>query len=110
MTLPKPFKKQFLLLALPLLSACRDSAPPVIQTCVMDGFGGGDCVETDQTHVYRAPSQMQNYFAFSPQDFDTFAAWCYQTSDTNAVQLVLTQIKEKALGNVAPSGTSASPK
>ena len=78
-----PSLKRGLLLYLSLgllLTSCRDSVPPKIEVCILDGFGGGDCIETDGSQKYRFPSQMANYWATGEADEANYSSWCYATS------------------------------
>jgi hypothetical protein len=85
----------FLALAL-LLNGCRSDQPPPKEICILDGFGGGDCVESDGSKLYRAPSAMLNYWATNETDEQNFAAWCYDTTPA-AVAPVMQQLKAQAL-------------
>lgn len=66
-----------LVVALSILLSCRSSKPAPMEICIIDGLGGGDCVEADGTRKYRLPSQMTNYWATNQQDEAAFASWCY---------------------------------
>lgn len=91
----KPGKLLFPLLALLSLNACRDSQPPAIEICIIDGSGGGDCIEADGSKLFRPPSQMMNYWATSQPDMQNFSSWCYDTN-SSAVQTRMTEIQEQA--------------
>ena len=95
MLLPKRGKLLLALLVLLLVSSCRDSSPPKIEVCILDGFGGGDCVEADGSQLYRAPSQMLNYWATSQPDMQNFSSWCYDTS-SSAAKAGMAVIEEQA--------------
>ena len=69
------------------LSACRNDKPPQLGLiCTLDGFGGGDCVTSDGTKVYKSPSEMKNFWATTQVDEANFTSWCYKTTPagTNA--------------------------
>lgn len=79
------------------LTSCRTDKPPAIEICTLDGFGGGDCVVPAVGKVYRAPSEMKNYWATSQLGMSAFSAWCYDTSTSTAdvgLNQLLTQIRE----------------
>lgn len=65
-----------------LLSSCRTSQPPIIEVCIADGFGGMDCVEHDQSRLYRPPSESLNYWCTNSTDEAAFASWAYDTSES----------------------------
>lgn len=77
------------------LSGCRKDVPPTIENCVLDGFGGGDCIERDGSKKYRAPSEMTNYWSTSSEDLKEWASWCYKTKP-ELVDVALKSILEKA--------------
>jgi len=77
------------------LTSCRNSIPPKIEVCILDGYGGGDCVEPDGTRLYRTPSMLTNYWATSGSDEANFAGWCYQATQEQ-VRPVMEQIQEQA--------------
>lgn len=79
----KPGKLLFLALAFSLTS-CRESTPPPIEICLLDGFGGGDCIERDGSRLYRVPSSMKNYWTTSEPDEAAFAGWCYDGTAVDA--------------------------
>lgn len=81
-----------LALAIP---SCRTSLPPKIENCVLDGFGGGDCVEVDESKMYRPPSKMTDYWCTNEPNMASFTSWCYDTS-TEVTSRAMSQIKEKA--------------
>lgn len=92
----KPGRTLFLALAC-LLSACNQSdPPPPIEVCLLDGFGGGDCIEPDGSKLFRPPSQMKNYWATNEHDQALFAAWCYGT-DAPTVRAGMEEVKSQAL-------------
>lgn len=74
-------------LALVLLSSCRKDFPPKTEICQLDGFGGADCILKNEKVVYKAPSELKNYIARSPDDEAAFTAWCYDTSPDNVKQI-----------------------
>lgn len=69
-----------LCLVLALLTSCRKDHPPEIMICIADGAGGMDCDIPGVGKVYKAPSETENYWATSQEDFAKFAAWCYDTN------------------------------
>ena len=82
-------------LALVSLSSCRKDYAPKADLCELDGFGGGDCVLKDGTAIYKAPSEMSNWIARSPQEEAEFVAWCYKTTP-QAVTQIWEQMKHEA--------------
>lgn len=84
-------------LGLLLLNSCRDSVPPKIEVCILDGFGGGDCVEADHSQLYKSPSAMKNYWSTSEPDEANFTSWCYDTSQS-VVKVGMENIKKKING------------
>lgn len=62
------------------ISGCRTDKPPAIEVCILDGFGGGQCVESDGTEVYKSPSAMKDYWATNESDMGSYTSWCYQTN------------------------------
>jgi hypothetical protein len=95
MRLLKLGSKLCLSLALVLISGCRNSQPPKIEVCILDGFGGGDCVAADGSQLYRAPSQMKDYWATSQPDEANFASWCYDAS-SSTVKAGMADIEARA--------------
>lgn len=77
------------------LSSCRKSIPPQIEICILDGAGGGDCIEPDGSKRYRAPTDMGNYWATSQEDISAFSSWCYGTKLENA-KAMMGKIEEEA--------------
>ena len=71
----KTGKLYFLLLVI-FLNGCRTDKPPVIEVCITDGYGAGDCTEHDHSILYRSPSQMVDY-------------WCTNETDEAALQGML---------------------
>ncbi len=88
-------KKLLALLGLLLLSSCRDSVPPKIEICILDGTGGGDCVEADGTQLHKTPMELLNYWATNQADEANFSSWCYDASKP-AVQFEMDRIYKKA--------------
>lgn len=82
-------------LVLATLSSCRKDYPPRTDICELDGFGGADCVLKSGTEVYKAPSELKNYIARSPEDEAAFTAWCYKVSP-DQVKQVWEQMKHEA--------------
>lgn len=77
--------KRALTLLLLTLSACRTDKPPVIEPiCILDGFGGGDCVMADGSQRYMSPSELKNHWATSQASQANFAAWCYRVPPKTA--------------------------
>lgn len=64
------------------LSSCRSDKPPAVEVCILDGFGGGDCILKDGSKKYRAPSEMLNFWATSQEDMAQFSSWCYESPMT----------------------------
>lgn len=73
-------RELLLWVALLVLSSCRRDYPPVIEICILDGLGGGDCVEKDGTKLYRPPSEMKNYWTTSQDDMADFSSWCFKST------------------------------
>jgi len=96
--MPRQLRGPLLLVSLACLStSCRDSQPPKIEVCILDGFGGGDCIESDGSKLYRLPSDMLNYWATSQPDEANFASWCYQADRqtvNKAMTLISSEIKQ----------------
>lgn len=90
---------KLLLLAFALaLTSCRNSQPPAIEICILDGHGGGDCIEADGiTKLYRTPSQMLNYWATGQPDMRNFSSWCYDTG-SEVIEPNMRRIREHARG------------
>lgn len=84
-----------LFLALAFLSACRSSQPPKIEICILDGHGGGDCVEADGLKKYRPPSEMLNYWSTNQADEANYSGWCYDTSPAE-VKAAMAEIEKTA--------------
>lgn len=82
-------------LALLLPSGCRDSIPPKIEICILDGTGGGDCVEADGSQVHKTPDELLNYWATNQVDESNFSSWCYDTS-SSVVNAGMDRILKKA--------------
>lgn len=85
-------KKLLLWAALLALSSCRRDYPPVVEVCILDGVGGGDCIEKDGSKLYRAPSEMKNYWATSQDDMAQFSSWCFKSS-LNQAEIELQSIR-----------------
>ena len=80
-------------LVLGTLSSCRSSQPPTLSLiCIGDGFGGADCVNETGAKVYKAPSELKNFWMTTEVDQQNFSAWCYDTSPA---------ITEQAMINIA---------
>lgn len=92
----------FMVLTLSAMSlSCRSDKPPVISIiCTLDGLGGGDCVQSDGTRVYKLPSEMKNMWATTQTDEANFAAWCYKVP-TPVASNALAQIKDRIDGRSA---------
>lgn len=80
----------WLLAVLVLLPNCRSSIPPAIEICLGDGVGGADCIERDNTKIYRPPSELKNYWMTNEPDEAAFASWCYN-ANPDQVQAVMNQ-------------------
>ena len=86
--------KKLYLLGVLLLVSCRTDIPPKIEICIMDGFGGGDCVEAGGAKLYRTPSQMLNYWSTNQPDEANYTSWCYGSTPSvvnPAMELVRAQ-------------------
>lgn len=83
-------------LGLALLSGCRESIPPKIEICILNGFGGASCELPDGSQRYRPPSEMNNYWATNESDQARFAAWCYDT-ELSVVQKEMAKIQGRRL-------------
>lgn len=81
--------------ALLALSGCpRQDPAPTIEVCILDGHGGGDCVEPDGSKKYRLPSEMLNYWATNQHDEASYAGWC--TGGTpSEVQTEMNKIQQR---------------
>ena len=95
-------KLLLVVLAFLLLSSCRDSVPPKIEICILDGTGGADCVEADGSQVFKVPSQLNNYWATNQPDEANFSTWCYDTTPSN-VKTAMDNIKAKTSGHYSYS-------
>jgi hypothetical protein len=82
------------------VSSCRTDKPPAIEVCILDGFGGGKCVESDGTELYKSPSAMKDYWATNEPDMGNYTSWCYQTSAAS-VQPSLLRVKQQ-VAQIAP--------
>lgn len=71
-----------LALGLALSSGCRETAPPKIDICIGDGYGGADCVLKDGSRAYKPPSALLNYWMTSQEDEAAFASFCYDAPKT----------------------------
>jgi len=84
-----------------MLASCRSDIPPKLSTvCVLDGLGGGDCIEADGSKKYMAPSEMENFWATTQTDEANFAAWCYN------VPKEVVESKMKEMRDAIPSSGS----
>lgn len=77
------------------LTGCRQSKPPSIEVCITDGVGGADCIEKDGSKLYRAPSQMENYWATNQSDQAALISWCYEIQRDH-VEMAMSEIKRQA--------------
>lgn len=77
--------------------SCRKDKPPKITICILDGHGGGDCVDQADQNVYMPPSEMLNMWCTTQQDMAAFSSWCYQTSK-GAAQAGMSAIKSDIEG------------
>jgi len=77
------------------LSSCRNSTPPPMDICILDGFGGADCVLKDGTRAYRSPTQLKNYWATTEFDMQGFSSWCYHTNSAN-IRSQMNRIKKES--------------
>lgn len=83
--------KRIALIAFVTLAGCRTDRPPILsEICTLDGLGGGDCVKSDGSRIYKAPSEMLNYWATTQEDEANFAAWCYQVPPKTASEAMET--------------------
>lgn len=69
-----------------VLGSCRTDSPPPKEICILDGFGGGDCIESDGSKLYRPPSQMINYWSTNQPDIQAFVSWCYNIPLSSAAK------------------------
>jgi hypothetical protein len=82
--MPRPLYGLMLLGVLALASSCRHSNPPPLSLiCLLDGFGGADCVTASGVKKYLAPSETLNMWATTQADMSNFSAWCYDTNPKN---------------------------
>lgn len=88
-------KPSLVALALLLASGCRDSVPPKIEICILDGSGGADCVEADGSKKFRLPSELQNYWSTNEPDQSNLISWCYGASLEDTLK-VMDQVKSGA--------------
>jgi hypothetical protein len=88
------------MLGLLLLNSCRNDPPPAIEICILNGAGGGDCVEADGTKKFRLPSEMLNYWSTNQPDMKNFSSWCYQTTPANT-GAQMDKIFEEATGEAS---------
>lgn len=72
-------KKLLVILGFLALNSCRKDPPPAIEICILNGAGGGDCVEADGTKKFRLPSEMVNFWSTNQPDMKNFSSWCYET-------------------------------
>ena len=85
------------LLASIFLYGCRESVPPAILICQGDGSGGADCIDENGKRVYKAPSELLNYWITDQAGMARFSAWCYDTSidvTKQALETKSAEIKE----------------
>lgn len=98
--MPQPLlgKKLYLTLAFLLLNfaACRKDPPPAIEVCILNGAGGGDCVEADGSQKFRLPSEMLNFWSTNQPDMKNFTSWCYQSSPAQA-QAGMDRVSQEAI-------------
>lgn len=85
------------MLCLVLASCNEKDPPPVIEICILDGFGGADCIERDGSQKYRAPTELTNFWATNQDDMAAFSSWCYKIPQV-AIEKELDTIK----GDVTP--------
>lgn len=77
------------------LFACRSSTPPKLSiVCILDGYGGADCVDANGNKIYKAPSELTNFWATTETDEQNFTQWCYGSGSSNAVAAGMKSIKE----------------
>lgn len=69
--------------------------PPRVEVCILDGYGGADCVETNATQLYRSPSMLKNYWSTSQPDMANWSSWCYGATPAQ-VTPVMTEIEAQA--------------
>lgn len=55
----------------------RDYPPKISLICTLDGHGAGDCSDAQGVHIYKAPSEMTNYWATTQNDAENLVSWCY---------------------------------
>lgn len=74
--------------------SCRKDPAPQIILCQGDGAGGADCdippgVDPDHPEggkFYWSPTQLNNAWITTQGDAARLLAWCYQTTDVEAVK------------------------
>lgn len=88
-------------LVLVLANSCRESTPPPIENCLGDGTGGARCSEPNSTNLYRLPSELKGYWMTNESDMVRFSSWCYDTSESNVIQ-IMNVIKSQALDEPHP--------
>lgn len=90
-------KLLFLVLAF-ALSGCRTDRPPLMSViCTGDGFGGAECVTHAGAKVYKAPSELKNFWMTTQDDEANFAAWCYDATP-DQTKSAMDQIQNKIKG------------
>lgn len=89
-------KYHVLLVLLCVLCGCRKDQPPLIDVCILDGYGGSDCQLKDGTKVHLLPSEMKNYWSTSQGDMANFSSWCYKVNKFTAEAAL--QAKRQEIG------------
>lgn len=76
------------LLAVYAAGCPRDYPPKLSLICTLDGIGGGDCSDSTGVHIYKAPSEMTNYWATTQTDAENLVSWCYGVSQPVAKKFI----------------------
>ena len=75
-------------------NSCKKDYAPKIDICILDGFGGMDCVLKDGSKKYLPPSETLNMWATTQDDMAKFTAWCYG-ADIKTVHKELIETREE---------------
>ncbi len=91
----------FLLFSLVFLTTgCprKDPPPEISIICIGDGFGGANCVLAGGVRIYKAPSELKNFWMTTEVDEANYSSWCYKipVRTTNAAMAQIeNQIKSE---------------
>jgi len=70
-------------------SGCPNDRPPQLGViCTLDGHGGCDGSAPDGTQIYKAPSELLNWWAVSQTDAVNLTSWCYGIPKPKAERLI----------------------